>query len=29
MEFCEGGELFNRSISVNDENLAFIAKKLL
>ena len=29
MEFCEGGELFGRSITVNDDNIAFIAKKLI
>ena len=27
MEFCNGGELFDRKIIVNDENIALIARK--
>ena len=29
MEFCNGGELFDRKIIVNDENIALIARKIL
>ena len=29
MEFCNGGELFDRKIVVNDENIALIARKIL
>ena len=29
MEFCNGGELFDRKIVINDENIALIARKIL
>ena len=27
MEFCNGGELFDRKIVINDENIALVDKK--
>ena len=29
MEYCNGGELFDRKIIINDENIALIARKIL